>query len=117
MTDRSSAPDRRAGTLERGLAILDLVGAAGPIGASQVAEALGLSRSATYRILGTLREFGYIEWDGSERVTLGMQTIRLGMTALNALDPVAAAHAHLRDLARELGESGRRALPARAPLV
>lgn len=78
---------KRAGTLERGPAILDLLGATGPIGAGHVAEALGLSRSATYRILGTLRDFGYVGWDGAERVVL----------------------AHLRDLARELGES---ALPA-----
>ncbi|MGH3382168.1 MAG: IclR family transcriptional regulator [Actinoallomurus sp.] len=106
--DRSPAQspsDKRTGTLERGLAILDLLGATGPIGAGHIAEALGLSRSATYRILGTLRDFGYVEWDGAERVVLGFQTIQLGMTALNALDPVAVAHAHLRDLARELGES------------
>ncbi len=106
--DRPSVPepaDKRAGTLERGLAILDLLGSAGPIGAGHITEALGLSRSATYRILGTLREFGYVEWDGFDRVALGFRTIQLGMTALNALDPVEAAQAHLRDLARELGES------------
>ncbi|GAB3963355.1 IclR family transcriptional regulator [Actinoallomurus acanthiterrae] len=106
-----SPTEKPTGTLERGLAILDLLGTTGPIGAGHIAEALGLSRSATYRILGTLRESGYVEWDESDRITLGFRTIQLGFTALNSLDPVALAYAHLRDLAATVEESALLAIP------
>lgn len=98
--------DRPTGTLERGLAILELLASAPQISPGQISETLQLSRSATYRILGTLRAHGYVEWnEGVERVGLSFRIITLGMAALNALDPVAVARAHLQDLSRRLAES------------
>lgn len=94
------------GTLERGLAILEILGLAPEMSAGQIAATLKLSRSATYRILGTLRTFGYVEWNEStERVRLSFRVITLGLAALNSLDPVAVARAHLRDLCKRLTES------------
>jgi DNA-binding IclR family transcriptional regulator len=103
-----SAPDfdRRSGTLERGLAILEMLSAGGPVTPTQIMEELGLSRSATYRILGLLRQRGYVDWDGSaERIQLGRQVVILGMAALAGFDPFVAAQAHLRDLSSELSEA------------
>lgn len=98
--------DRRAGTLERGIAILELVASERSLGAAQVAERLGLSRSATYRILGVLRQRGYVDWNGTaDHVVLGQRTVTLGMAALGNFDPFLAAQAHLRDLSRELSEA------------
>jgi DNA-binding IclR family transcriptional regulator len=98
--------DRRAGTLERGLAILHLLATTDSLGAAQIAERLELSRSATYRILGVLRRHGYVEWHGTaDHVCLGQRAVTLGMAALNSYDPFLAAQARLRDLSRELSES------------
>jgi DNA-binding IclR family transcriptional regulator len=106
---RTALPDSveaPAGTLERGLAILELLASAPQITAGQIAEALRLSRSATYRILGTLRAHGYLEWtEGAERVGLGFRAIALGMAALNSLDVVTVARAHLHDLSVRLTEA------------
>jgi DNA-binding IclR family transcriptional regulator len=98
--------DRRAGTLERGLAILEMLSAGGPVTPSRIMDELGLSRSATYRILGLLRQRGYVDWDGSaERIHLGRQVVILGMAALATFDPFVAAQAHLRDLSSDLSEA------------
>jgi DNA-binding IclR family transcriptional regulator len=98
--------DRRAGTLERGLAILEMLSSGGPVTSAGIMEALTLSRSATYRILGLLRQRGYVDWDGSsDRIRLGQQVVVLGMAALATFDPFAAAQAHLRDLSSELSEA------------
>ncbi|MGA8113645.1 MAG: IclR family transcriptional regulator [Actinocatenispora sp.] len=98
--------DRRAGTLERGLAILELLASDHTMSAGQIAERLGLSRSATYRILGLLRQRGYLDWDGSaDRLELGQRAVTIGMAALASFDPFVAAQAHLRDLSRGLSEA------------
>jgi len=48
-------PDKRAGTLERGLAILEMLCTRGSVAANEMVGELRLSRSATYRILALLR--------------------------------------------------------------
>lgn len=97
----------RAGTLERGLAILRLLETAESLGATQIAERLRLSRSATYRILSLLRQHGYVEWNGTAEhvVSLGQRAVTLGMSALRHYDPFLAAQTRLRELSRELSES------------
>jgi DNA-binding IclR family transcriptional regulator len=97
---------RRAGTLERGLAILELLTASRRVSAGRISEELGLSRSATYRILGVLRQRGYVEWDdGSEHISLAGQAVLTGMAALESFDPFQVAQALLRGLSRELAEA------------
>jgi DNA-binding IclR family transcriptional regulator len=106
VSDNDEGLDRRAGTLERGLAILHLLATTQPLGAAQIAERLELSRSATYRILGVLRRHGYVEWSGNaDQVSLGQNAVTLGMAALNGYDPFLAAQTRLRDLSQELSES------------
>ena len=98
--------DRRTGTLERGLAILEMLSAGGPVTPSRIMDELGLSRSASYRILGLLRQRGYVDWDGSaDTIQLGRQVVILGMAALATFDPFMATQAYLRDLSRELSEA------------
>ncbi len=96
----------RRGTLERGLAILGMLSDGRPVTPTRIMDELKLSRSATYRILGLLRRLDYVDWDGAaERIQLGRQVVLLGMAALAAFDPFAAAQAHLRDLSAELSEA------------
>lgn len=104
--------DARAGTLERGLAILQHFAAVGDSTPSAVASALGLSRSATYRLVERLREWGYLEADPTtERLRLGMQAAQLGMAALAAVDVVRLAPPYLHRLASETKETVNLALP------
>jgi DNA-binding IclR family transcriptional regulator len=110
--------DRRAGTLERGLAILHLLATTQSLGAAQIAERLELSRSATYRILGVLRQHGFIEWNGTaDPVSLGQRAVTLGMAALSGYDPFLAARARLRELSKELSESALMAVRDGAEMV
>lgn len=102
----SKGRDSLSGTLEKGLAILEFFAAAGEASASTVAGALGLSRSATYRLLDALRERGYLEADpASERLRLGMRAAEMGMAALAGMDVVRLAPPYLRDLVRATSET------------
>ena len=71
-----------------------------------VAEAVGLSRSATYRILGTLREQGFLEVNPeSEKLRLGLKAAELGMAALSKIDVIRLAPTYLRGLVRAASET------------
>ena len=98
--------DSLSGTLERGLAILEYFAATGEASAGMVAEALSLSRSATYRILEALRERGYLEVNpASEKLRLGARTAGLGMAALWGIDVVRLAPAYLQRLTKATEET------------
>jgi IclR family transcriptional regulator, acetate operon repressor len=104
----SSAGGRNAlsGTLERGLAILEFFAATREATAGAVAESLGLSRSATYRIVETLRYLGYLEVNpATERLRLGMRAAELGMAALSGIDVVRLAPAYLQGLVENTSET------------
>lgn len=95
-----------SGTLERGLAILEFFAATGEASAAMVAEALDLSRSATYRILDRLRELGYLEINpASEKFRLGVKAAELGMAALSGIDVVRLAPSYLQGLVRATKET------------
>jgi IclR family acetate operon transcriptional repressor len=95
-----------SGTLERGLAILRFFAATGEASPVVVADALGLSRSATYRILDTLREQGLLEVNpASEKLRLGVKAVEIGMAALKGIDVVRLAPAYLRDLVDSASET------------
>jgi IclR family acetate operon transcriptional repressor len=95
-----------SGTLERGLAILEYLAVTREASAGTIARALGLSRSATYRILDALRERGYLEINPStERLRLGVRAAELGMAALAGIDVVRLAPAYLRGLVDATSET------------
>jgi len=88
------------------LAILEYFAVEREATAAMVAEALGLSRSATYRILDTLRERGYLEINpSSERLRLGMKAAELGMAALAGIDVVRLVPPYLRGLVEATSET------------
>jgi IclR family transcriptional regulator, acetate operon repressor len=105
----ASKPDKRSspsGTLERGLAILEFFAATGEASAVMVADALGLSRSATYRILDALQERGYLEVSpASEKLRLGVRAAELGVAALEAVDVTRLAPVYMKDLAQAASET------------
>ncbi|GAA5015784.1 IclR family transcriptional regulator [Actinopolymorpha pittospori] len=103
MTERStSAP----GTLSRGLAIIEYVAAHGEVSMQQLADGLDLSRSATYRIVGQLREHGFVtERADGTGVRLGVAAVRVGLQALAQTDLFAIAPPQLRRLVHDTAET------------
>jgi len=80
-------PEAAVGTLERGLAILQFFKNVPEASVAEVAAALELSRSTTYRIAERLRELGFLEADSTTaRWRLGRETVQLGVAALQSTD-------------------------------
>lgn len=101
----SSASDV-IGTLERGLAILKHFGIVAETSIADVAKALGLSRSTTYRIAERLRELGFLEVSSTTgRWRLGRETVQLGVAALQSTDIMQVAPDLLQDLLEETKEA------------
>ena len=87
------------GTLERGLAILQFFKRAPEASVAEVASAIGLSRSTTYRIAERLRELGFLEVSATTaRWRLGRETVQLGVAALQSTDLMRVAPAILLGL-------------------
>lgn len=103
----TSGQEVPSGTLQRGLAILDVLAGGARPDVAELMTNLDLSRSATYRILGVLRDHQLIEWDpaSSAEIALGQKAITLGMTSLAQFDPWDVGRAELKQLAADTGES------------
>ena len=111
---RATSPARTAkhdaaapvGTLERGLSILQFFKAAPEAPISEVADAVGLSRSTTYRIAERLRELGFLEVNAATgRWRLGREAVQLGVVALQSTDVMQVAPELLRVLLEMAGEA------------
>ena len=89
-------------TFERGLALLQAVAdiEGEPPTISELAERIGVSRAAVYRLLGPLQARGLVRRDGS-RVRLGLGVLQLAGRVLPQLRQ--AASPALRALAEQVG--------------
>ncbi|MGH2533220.1 MAG: IclR family transcriptional regulator [Thermomicrobiales bacterium] len=87
-------------TLERGLAVLELLGAAdGGYQVSEVAQRLSLPMGTTHRLLQTLLHAGYVEQDPrTRRYQLGLKILELRGATVGAMRIAAEARPLLRDL-------------------
>lgn len=81
------APASSARSLERGLAILDLLRAQGPLRIAEIAQSLRIPRSSAYEIVGLLQRQRYLErmLDG-QRYRLGVALHLLGMCYRDSVD-------------------------------
>ncbi|MGH8869409.1 MAG: IclR family transcriptional regulator [Actinomycetes bacterium] len=89
-------------TLDRGLRLLALVGedAAG-FTVTELATALGVSRTVVYRLLATLEEHGFVRRSADGRVRLGLALLQVARRVQPLLRD--AAMPVLRRLAEDLG--------------
>jgi DNA-binding IclR family transcriptional regulator len=89
-------------TFERGLALLQAVADVDgePPTISELADRIGISRAAVYRLLGPLQTRGLVRRDGS-RVRLGLGVLQLAERVLPQLRQ--AASPVLRNLAEHVG--------------
>src|SRR5688500_13391592 len=106
-TMESAASVKRGGrdgaglrTLERGLAVLELLGAVEDgCAVSEVAQRLSLPMGTTHRLLQTLMGAGYVEQDPrTRRYQLGLKILELRGATVGALRLAAEARPLLRDL-------------------
>jgi IclR family pca regulon transcriptional regulator len=92
-------------SLERGLMILSSFTTAGPLlGIADLARAVGLNRSTTYRYVATLAKLGYVQQDAdSRKYALGPRVIDLGFAALSSIEVTRVAARYLQALSDETG--------------
>ncbi len=107
----TEASTTSAGTLARGLDILEWVAQVERGSMPDLCAGLGLSRSAAYRIVGQLRERGFLVEAGENSFRLGPAAIRLGLQALEGLDLFKVTPDHLRALVATTEETAFVAVP------
>ena len=105
---RSIIRDIEAGfsqSLERGLGILAAFTPTQPsLGVSELARAVGLSRSTTHRYMSTLTRLGYLQQDpASRRYRLGPRVLDIGFSAINSMELRVISAPYLQRLSDETG--------------
>lgn len=93
--------------LQRGLQVLETLGAASePMILSDIARALGMSRSSAFRLVYTLKHMNFLrEGEQKNTYTLGARVLNLGFAYLNQQPITAIARPHLSALRDEVGVS------------
>lgn len=106
LTEKPHAPDARRGTLERGLDLLEYFATIGEATPAEASRANGLSRSATYRIIGLLRDRGYLEpAPQPDAFRLGVKALEVGTAALSGIELVTCAEPFLQEAAEAAAET------------
>lgn len=105
----STPPDPPVvGTIERALAVLDLIASSSQedMGVTEVSKDLGLSKAVIHRVLTTLVARDYLQVDPStRRYRLGPMALVLGSAYLDRLDLRALALPLMHELSERTGET------------
>ncbi|MFN8592758.1 MAG: IclR family transcriptional regulator [Thermomicrobiales bacterium] len=92
--------------LRKGLALLDLLAARGPLSMAELQRASGLNRTMTYRLLRALGETGYVCHDAAtRRYALGLRLLQLGAAVTARLEIATVARPLLAELREETQET------------
>ncbi|RVV99455.1 IclR family transcriptional regulator [Mesobaculum littorinae] len=96
-----------AGTLVKGIQILELIGESElPCTSTLLLRETGLPKATLYRLLGALVEFGYLRHDKAAKTySLGKRFIELGRGSLASFDLRSAAEHELNRLSTQLGQT------------
>lgn len=112
------SPDRRSSPLERGLDVLELLAERGPCSAKEIGAALDVSRSATYRILDSLRLRGYLEDATPQGVwQLGPAIAKISIASIGSSDVIRIAPVYLGVLSEQARASVGLALPHGSDMI
>lgn len=92
-------------SLERGLLILTTFTESTPVlGIADLARAVELNKSTTYRYVTTLTKLRFLQQDpDTKKYSLGARVIDLGAAAINSMEITRIAARHLQGLADETG--------------
>lgn len=91
-------------TLVRGLEVVEAV-ARGITSLSELATAIGLTRSTTHRLASTLVERRYLEFTRGQGYELGPKLLELGHVAAGRMDLPRIARPHLEALSASTGDA------------
>jgi len=112
MARTGSPATRHVAAVERAVAVLDALAAAGELGTNEVARRTRLNASTASRQLATLVAAGLVAHVAETgRYRLGPRLVELGNAALAGLDVRAIARPHLRALAAATGETATLSVP------
>ena len=93
-------------TLERGLGVLSALAELRGATLTQVARKVGLSASTTYRLLETLRQQGYVEWEErSGLFSVGLRAYQVGAAFAGRDSLLGAAGGVMQALVAEVNET------------
>jgi IclR family transcriptional regulator, pca regulon regulatory protein len=105
--------------LSRGLRVLEAFSESkSELSLVEIATAVNLDKSTTFRLVYTLEALGYLERDPqSKRYRPALKTLRLGFTVLRSLDVVEVARPYLKALSQETGEASSMAIRDGAEII
>lgn len=106
----ASRRDRRGGTLETGLDLIEALASIGEldsgVGVSELASMVGADKGNVHRLLGVLERRGYVQQDPiTRRWSLSVAVIGLAGRVLRSLDVREAAAPVLTELVAQHGET------------
>lgn len=105
-------------TLGNGLRVLTLLAESEPVSLRLLAEKIGMNRPATYRLLYTLVEHGFVVRDPSDDTyRIGSRVWELGVHAINQFGIRQLLSEQLRRLSKEYGETVHLAIYASGEVV
>jgi DNA-binding IclR family transcriptional regulator len=106
MSNSTAEPVSGVQSVERALAILDLLARSGEVGVTTIAEQLGVHKSTAFRLVTTLERGGLVEQAQDRgKYRLGMGVLRLAGATTARLDVVQEARPICRRLAASTGET------------
>lgn len=93
-------------TLERGLSVLLALKELRRAPLSVLARQVGLSVSTTYRLLETLRQQGFVEWEEQTGLfSVGLRAYQVGLAFAERSNLIGAAHPEMEALVADLNET------------
>jgi IclR family transcriptional regulator, KDG regulon repressor len=94
---------RNVQSLERGIAVLEILVKQGPSGVTEVANKLELDKTIVYRLLSTLQDLGYVRQDENRKYLVGPKLRIIGGRVLSSLDLRTLARPYMQQLAEITG--------------
>lgn len=105
-------------TLERGLMVLLALKELRRAPLSVLARSVGLSASTSYRLLETLRQHGFVEWEeASGLYSVGLRAYQVGLAFTERSNLIGAAQGAMDELVAELNETANLAVLYRSEAV
>lgn len=111
MAQSPARPDTSTRTVERALALLEVVCGGGAVSLTDASREAGLSTSTALRLLRTMEASGFVRKD-DDGYRPGMRIVQLGALALSNESLVALASTSMKRLVAETGESAYLNVPA-----
>jgi len=94
-------------SLERALRIIEILAhSEKPLGVTEIGKLIGVHKSTAYRLIYTLRQFGYVDQDeDTEKYYLGLKPLELSSIINERLDIKGIIRPYLEELSSKTGET------------